>query len=157
MQPLLANPTVIDFPSSQPIVHHSLTSLSALQLRRDLRKTNRVITAVTGRRPRLLRPPYGARNRRVDRVAKNLGMPEILWNVDTLDWRYPDSKRLTHTVLASPRRGSIVLMHDAVNRSTITAMPAIIDQLQHRDFRLVTVSRLLGTTRPGQVYRSARV
>lgn len=133
--------------------HHDLTSLSNSQMRRDLRETNRVITAVTGRRPRLMRPPYGARNRRVDGVARQLGMPEILWNVDTLDWRYPDSKRLTNTVLRSAGRGSILLMHDAVNRSTITAMPAIIDQLQHRGFRLVTVSQLLGTTRPGRVYR----
>jgi peptidoglycan-N-acetylglucosamine deacetylase len=60
-------------------------------------------------------------------------------------------------VLSSARRGSIVLMHDAVNRSTITAMPAIIDQLQDRGFRLVTVSQLLGTTRPGRVYSRARV
>jgi peptidoglycan/xylan/chitin deacetylase (PgdA/CDA1 family) len=84
-------------------------------------------------------------------------MSEILWNVDTLDWRYPDSRRLTNTVLRSARRGSIVLLHDAVNRSTITAMPAIIDQLQDRGFRLVTVSQLLGTTRPGRVYRRAPV
>ncbi len=135
--------------------HHDLTSLSTSGTRSDLRETNRAITAVIGRPPRLLRPPYGARNRRVDSVARQLGMPVILWNVDTLDWRYPDSRRLTHTVLRSARRGSILLMHDAVNRSTIAAMPAIIDQLQDHGFRLVTVSQLLGTTRPGQVYRRA--
>jgi peptidoglycan/xylan/chitin deacetylase (PgdA/CDA1 family) len=132
--------------------HHDLTSLSRSQTRSDLSETSRVITAVTGRRPRLLRPPYGARNRSVDSVAKQLGMPEILWNVDTLDWRYPNSRRLTNTVLRSPQRGSIILMHDAINRSTITAMPAIIEQLQRRGFRLVTVSQLLGTTQPGHVY-----
>jgi peptidoglycan/xylan/chitin deacetylase (PgdA/CDA1 family) len=132
--------------------HHDLTSLSRSQTRSDLSETSRVITAVTGRRPRLLRPPYGARNRSVDSAAKQLGMPEILWNVDTLDWRYPNSRRLTNTVLRSPQRGSIILMHDAINRSTITAMPAIIEQLQRRGFRLVTVSQLLGTTQPGHVY-----
>jgi peptidoglycan/xylan/chitin deacetylase (PgdA/CDA1 family) len=135
--------------------HHDLTSLSKSQTRSDLSETNRAITAVTGRRPRLLRPPYGARNRRVDSVAGQLGMAEILWNVDTLDWRYPNSRRLTNKVPRSAGRGSIVLMHDAVNRSTITAMPAIIDRLQHRGFRLVTVSQLLGTTRAGHVYRRA--
>jgi peptidoglycan/xylan/chitin deacetylase (PgdA/CDA1 family) len=135
--------------------HHSLTSLSDTQMRSDLKETNRTISAVIGRRPRLMRPPYGARNHRVDTVARQLGMPEILWNVDTLDWRYPDSKRLTNTVLTSARPGSIVLMHDAINRSTITAMPAIIDQLQHRGFRLVTVSQLLGATQPGHVYHRA--
>ena len=76
-----------------------------------------------------MRPPFGARNHRIDAVARQLGMPEILWNVDTMDWRYPDSSRLTNTVLTSARPGLIVLMHDAINRSTITAMPAIIDQL----------------------------
>ena len=135
--------------------HYSLTSLSDTQMRSDLKETNRAISAVIGRRPRLMRPPYGARNHRVDAVARQLRMPEILWNVDTLDWRYPDSSRLTNTVLTSARPGSIVLMHDAINRSTITAMPAIIDQLQHRGFRLVTVSQLLGATRPGHVYRRA--
>jgi peptidoglycan-N-acetylglucosamine deacetylase len=133
--------------------HHDLTSLPAATMRTDLRETSRLIAAVTGHEPRLMRPPYGARNRKVDRVAKELGMTEILWDVDTLDWRYPDAPRLTRVVQGSARQGSIVLMHDAINRTTITAMPAIIDRLQRRGFQLVTVSQLLGTTRPGQVYR----
>ena len=36
-------------------------------------------------------------------MARQLGMPEILWNVDTMDWRYPDSSRLTNTVLTFAR------------------------------------------------------
>ncbi len=136
--------------------HHDLTSLSSSQMRRDLSETNRVVSAVTGRRPRLMRPPYGARNRRVDSVAGQLGMAEILWNVDTLDWRYPNSRRLTHKVLefGAARLHRAACM-TPINRSTITAMPAIIDRLQHRGFRLVTVSQLLGTTRAGHVYRLA--
>ncbi|MBA3527989.1 MAG: polysaccharide deacetylase family protein [Propionibacteriaceae bacterium] len=133
--------------------HDDLRFLSTAAMRRDLEDTSQDIARVTGHPPRLLRPPYGARNRTVDEVAMQLGMAVILWDVDTLDWRYPDASRLTKTVLVSARPGSIVLLHDAINRSTITALPGIIAQLQRRGFQLVTVSQLLGTTRAGHVYR----
>jgi peptidoglycan-N-acetylglucosamine deacetylase len=86
-------------------------------------------------------------------VTKELGMAEVIWSVDTLDWKYPNAPRLRGVVLGSARRGSIILMHDAINRSTIDAIPTIVEQLQRRGFQLVTVSELFGNhIVPGKIY-----
>lgn len=133
--------------------HRELTFLDAGEMERDLAATSQAIAAVTGRRPTLLRPPYGSRNPTVDTVSAKLGMAEILWDVDTLDWRYPDPSRIRKTAVASSRRGSIILMHD-VHRTTVTSVPRIIEDLQRRGFSFVTVSQLLeDRPHPGRVYR----
>lgn len=133
--------------------HDELTFLAARDLKRDLEATSDAIAAATGHRPTLLRPPYGSRNATVDRVSEHLGLSEILWDIDTLDWRYADSRRVQNVAVGSAGRGSIVLLHD-VHRTSVGGVPGIIRGLQRRGFTLVTVSELLGDrTVPGRVYR----
>ena len=135
--------------------HRELPLLPRRELTAELEPTSKEIAAVTGRRPTLLRPPYGARNAAVDKVAKKLGMADILWDVDTLDWLHADAKRVRSVAVRSARRGSIILMHD-VNRTTVAAVPGIIADLRRQGYTLVTVTDLLGgRTVPGRVYRQA--
>lgn len=137
--------------------HDELTLLSAGEMRRDLAATSQAITSVTGHRPTLLRPPYGSRNATVDQVSKKLGLAEILWDVDTLDWRHPDPDYVRQAAVAPARRGSIILLHD-IHRTTVTAVPDIVRNLHRRGYTLVTVSQLLGERlTPGQVYRRRAV
>lgn len=123
--------------------HLDLTHLSRVHMASDLSATSRSIAAVTGRPPTLLRPPYGARNSSVDAVAAQLKMAEVLWDVDTLDWRYRDAVHNRQAAVTPARRGSIILMHD-IHRPSVDSVPGIIADLQHRGFTLVTVSELLG-------------
>jgi len=133
--------------------HQELTLLGAREVKRDLRATNRAITAATGRRPNLLRPPYGSRNVTVDRVGKDLGLAEILWDVDTLDWRSSNPRTVTGAAVGPARRGSIILLHD-IHRTSVEAVPGIVRGLRREGFTLVTVSDLLeDRTTPGHVYR----
>jgi hypothetical protein len=73
----------------------------------------------------------------------------VAWNVDTLDWRYPDVERITRVAVSEAVNGSIILMHD-IHPRTIDAAAGIIDGLRARGFRLVTVSDLLGGSCGGQ-------
>lgn len=133
--------------------HDELTFLGAVEMEHDLASASRAIAAVTGHRPTLLRPPYGSRNSTVDAVSTKLRMAEILWDVDTLDWRHPDPAHIRHAAVNRARRGSLILMHD-VHRTSVAAVPHIITDLQRRGFTLVTVSQLLhDTPAPGRVYR----
>lgn len=132
--------------------HDQLTFFGPQTMTRDLQHTSTAIAAVTGKKPTLLRPPYGARNSRVDAVSKSLGMAEILWNVDTLDWLHRDSRRVTKDALGPARNGSIILMHD-IHRTTVGAVAGVIAGLRARGFTLVTVTELLGNRPPpGRVY-----
>lgn len=131
--------------------HPSLPALGTNQLTSQIQRTDAVIKDVTGNRPTLFRPPYGARDARVDRAANN---PVILWDVDTLDWRYRDPTRIARVAGDDARPGSIILLHD-IHSTTVAAVPALISRLRARGFTFVTVSDLYapGTLVPGKVYR----
>jgi peptidoglycan/xylan/chitin deacetylase (PgdA/CDA1 family) len=131
--------------------HPSLTSLSSPDIEGELRRTNRIIARHTGTPPTLIRPPYGNTNRRLDHVAKKLDLAEIYWNVDTLDWKHPDTDRLIAYTLRHAARNKVILMHD-IYPTTAAAVPKIITGLQARGYTLVTISELYPRLRPGGRY-----
>jgi len=128
--------------------HPKLATLSAAQIRGELEPVDAIIEAATGRPPTLMRPPYGATNAAVKAVAGELGLAEILWNVDPKDWQEPEAAVLQQRILDNAKPGSIVLSHDS-HDSTVAAYPAIIDALLAQGYRLVTVPQLLGDVAPG--------
>jgi peptidoglycan/xylan/chitin deacetylase (PgdA/CDA1 family) len=124
--------------------HDDLTKLSADAVRRDLAKTNRRLADLTGERPTLFRPPYGAVNQQVRRVASSLDLRTVLWDADSIDWM-SDCREIVRRVLDRVHPGATVLLHDGGgNRSaTICALPRIIQELRSRNYRFVTNSKLL--------------
>lgn len=131
--------------------HKDLTLISPHDARVEIARARTEIAAVIGMWPSLFRPPYGSINPKVAGLVGGLGMPVIQWNVDTLDWRDRNATIVAQRAVSEARPGSIILMHD-IYPSTVDAVPAIIKGLRHRGFTLVTVSQLLGSTRPGQTY-----
>ena len=65
----------------------------------------------------------------------------MLWNVDTLDWKYLNTSHVVNHVLTNAKDGDIVLMHD-IYKSTANAVETIIKGLQKKGYKLVTVSEL---------------
>lgn len=132
--------------------HPQLTRLSADAIRRELTRTNASIVKGGAPQPTLVRPPFGATNSAVEKVAAELGMAQILWNVDPLDWKDRNTALVTKRVLGSTRTGSIVLSHD-IHPTTRAAYAKIIDGLRAKGFTLVTVPELLGNKQqPGRKY-----
>ena len=111
----------------------------------DIALTSDRIRAASGFTPCTFRPPFGILGG-ATQAAWSLGMSTIIWDVDTNDWQLPGAGAIYSRVVSSARAGSIVLMHDGGgNRGqTVAALPGIVDELQRRGFRLVTVSKLLG-------------
>ncbi len=128
--------------------HPHLTRLTDAALRRELGQAIALLRQQTGRAPTLLRAPFVEDDARVVRIAKELGLTTVGFDVASGD---PDPKfgkqRLTRWVLSQARGGSIVVMHINGNgRHTAEALPAIIDGLRKAGYELVTVSELLGGT-----------
>ncbi|MGV9778928.1 polysaccharide deacetylase family protein [Streptosporangium sp. NPDC003464] len=135
--------------------HAQLTALSEAGIRGELSRTQGVVHHVTGRWMTLMRPPYGATGKRVAAVARDRGLAQILWDVDTKDWRDRDSLIVTRRASAAPP-GSVVLMHD-IHPTTIEAAPHVLDQLAARGYTFVTVSELYGgKLAPGEEYGEDR-
>ena len=55
----------------------------------SLLPTSDLIEELTGRRPRLFRPPWGLTNDTIERVAGSLGMEQMLWTRDSQDYTRP--------------------------------------------------------------------
>lgn len=130
--------------------HKDLRKLTAAGVRREVLNSAGAIFQATGKRPVLVRPPYGAMNAK---VRANLRAPIILWSVDTRDWADRNARVVAQRVLAQARPGAIVLMHD-IHASTAAAAPAIIDGLRRQGYHLVTVSELYAGRglQPGTTY-----
>jgi peptidoglycan/xylan/chitin deacetylase (PgdA/CDA1 family) len=135
--------------------HPQLTTLSDGAIRSQLIRTLREIHQATGGTTHLMRPPYGATNSRVGDVTRKLGMAQILWSVDTNDWRDRNAKIVAHRAIYWAHRNDIILMHD-IHPTTVNAVPKILSGLSRRGFTLVTVPQLLAgrPLKPGKVYLS---
>ena len=132
--------------------HRSLPLLSNARIAWEINSTVRIIKKVTKTTPDLLRPPYGATNSRVALAAKRAHLGIALWNVDTLDWKYRNSARVTAAAVRDTRRGSIILVHD-IHPTTVAAIPSVIERLRRKGYTFVTVEQLVGKPKPGQRYR----
>ena len=119
---------------------------------RELERAQDDITSVTGVRPALYRSPNGFHTPWQLWAVRRGGLTTVHWNVQTRDWQRPEPDRIVQRVLASVRPGAIVLLHDGDDTrhgsdrtSTVEALPSLIDALQARGYRLVTVPALLGS------------
>ena len=125
--------------------HPDLTLRSNAQIVWELEYTNALIEARLGRTSKpWFRPPFGARNERVLDVARSLGFRSIYWTLDSGDWRTTATAAgVLARVLNNVRPGDIVVHHVASDQ-TAEALPAILDEISRRGWRVVTVSELLG-------------
>lgn len=132
--------------------HPDLTRLAAPAIRKELATTTDLIRRAAGIRPTLMRPPFGSTNRTVGAVAHELGLAQVLWSVDPLDWKDRDADVVARRVLSQARPGSIILSHD-IHATTRRAYRRIIDGLRAKGFVLVTVPQLFGRKlAPGAIY-----
>lgn len=118
--------------------HKNLTRVSEAEVKRQITKTNRNVKKVTGQAPVIVRPTGGATNAN---VKQWVGMPSIIWSIDTLDWKTRNADSTKRAVLDHVKDGDIVLMHDLYS-ATATASETIIPELVRRGYQLVTVSEL---------------
>jgi len=128
--------------------HPNFAKMSDEAVRRQLRQTDDAIKQATGKRPTLMRPPYGNLSPRQKQWVHNeFGYRIVLWDVDPLDWKRPGPAVVCNRILHETRPGSIVLSHD-IHPGTIEAMHDTLDQLEAKGFKFVTVSDLIDMAKP---------
>lgn len=126
--------------------HPNLTKLTDdEEVRREVERTQAAIAAAIGTAATSFRPPYGASD---ERVRALVGLPVVVWDVDTRDWQDPGPATVVERAVEGSVRGSIVLMHDT-HEQTVEAVPAVVDGLRDRGFTLATVADQFGGELPG--------
>jgi peptidoglycan/xylan/chitin deacetylase (PgdA/CDA1 family) len=125
--------------------HAHLPPLSTSDITREINDTSDELQKVTGTRPTFFRPPYGETDAHTLTIINNLGLTTFMWNVDPADWSRPAPNVVSSKVTNVARNGVIILLHDGGGdrTNTVTALSTIIQKLQARGFRFVTLSQLV--------------
>ena len=128
--------------------HPNLGKMSDDGVRAQLRRTDDAIRSAIGNSPTLMRPPYGSLSVRQKKwINQEFGYKIVLWDVDPLDWRRPGANVVCNRIVKNTRAGSIILAHD-IHPGTIDAMPCVLNQLEAKGFKFVTVSELIAMETP---------
>lgn len=82
--------------------NHCVLNLFNLgSLAKEIDSTACAVEEATGDAPTLMRPPYGANNAKAKKAA---GVPVVLWDVDTLDWKVRNANKVVANALREPNR-----------------------------------------------------
>ncbi len=94
--------------------HRRLTALPPTEVTRRVEDASNELRALTGRRVRWFRPPYGAQTLATARAIRKAGLTPVLWGPSLWDWKdvQPEERRMR--ALRGLRAGSIVLGHDGI-------------------------------------------
>ena len=122
--------------------HVSVVGLSDDELEVQIAETRRVAAEAAGGPVRLFRPPLGAHDARVRDYARSLGMLTVMWSLESGDSQGDNAVKIYRAVRERLSAGDIILLHE--NRGTTQrALPRILDLIERRGLRTVTVSELL--------------
>lgn len=133
-----------DVISSHSWSHKDFTTLNAAGISNEVTLTENEINKVIGKRPALIRPPYGAINDSALNSLSVLNYKSILWSIDTLDWEQREVTNIVKNIVENVRPGEIILLHcDGDKQITTKALPLIISKLSEMGYTFVTVDKLL--------------
>jgi len=124
--------------------HPALAALGPAAISAEIDRCRDLIERLTGSPGAHFRQSQGQHSTPLIRaLAGRAGYRTCLsYDVDSLDWQDPPADRITPTVMASVRPGSIVSMHLG-HAGTVAAIAPLLDALAGRGLRPVTVTQLL--------------
>lgn len=133
--------------------HPLLILKSEAEIRRELGACHDALQDVIGEHSNLFRPPFGGRRPAVLRVARELRLETIMWNVSGRDWNASSAGEIERKVAKQIRGGDVVLLHDGghtqmgVDRSqTVIATDRLISTYKSYGYEFVTISQMMAGT-----------
>lgn len=129
--------------------HPSLNRLPRPVVKEEIKRTNGIIYKYSGKNVYWFRPPFRHYDLRVVREAKAQGLQTVLWT-SVVETRWPgEPSAIAQRVVSEAVPGGIVLLHDSRldRRVTVKTLPLIIEGLQEKGYRFVTLSELLADGR----------
>jgi peptidoglycan/xylan/chitin deacetylase (PgdA/CDA1 family) len=121
--------------------HQNFVDLSGAQLDQQLVKTDAAIGPQPVGRP-WVRPPYGAFDPRVLAHIASRGWAVALWSLDSEDYQSENPEAIVKRCdAAHVRPGEVILFHES-HRSTLVALPRIVESLHSAGYECVTMADL---------------
>jgi peptidoglycan-N-acetylglucosamine deacetylase len=122
--------------------HQRLDGLSPMERHHEINDADITYYRITGEHLRLLRPPGMRYNTAVLADARDLGYVVVGYTTASKDFNPKETSAfIAQRTLDRTENGSIILLHDYP--TTAAALPAILQELQKRGYRCVTISELI--------------
>jgi peptidoglycan-N-acetylglucosamine deacetylase len=135
--------------------HPLLIFKSEAEIRRELTGCRSVLQDAVGEHSNLFRPPFGGRRPAVLRIARELGLRPIMWNVTGYDWNAPPSDVIERKVSRQLRGGDVILLHDGGHKQmgsdrsqTVIATDNLIARFKSQGNEFVTIPEMLSKNAP---------
>lgn len=124
--------------------HKTMTLLTLKEAKAEVAKGKAAVTKAVGVPGRWFRPSGTLKSNSIIRAAAGAsGYAHCLvYDVDSLDYQDPSAKAIVARCMKSVHNGSIIGMHFG-HAHTAAALPLLIQALQDRKLKPVTVSQLL--------------
>ncbi len=136
--------------------HPLLTFKSAAEIRQELAGCRAALEHALGEHSNLFRPPFGGRRPAVLRIARELGLEPVMWNVTGYDWSAPPSAVIERKVRKQIRGGDVILLHDGGHKQmgadrsqTVLATDHLITKYKSEGYGFVTIPQMLQTNSAG--------
>ena len=134
--------------------HPLLIFESAEQTRIELTQCRQALEDAIGAHCNLFRPPFGGRRPATLRVARELGLETVMWNVTGYDWNAPPASVIEGKVARQFRgAGDIILLHDGGHRAlgadrsqTVIATGNLISRYKGEGYSFVTAPEMMRLT-----------
>jgi peptidoglycan/xylan/chitin deacetylase (PgdA/CDA1 family) len=107
------------------------------RLRREVHRGQARLEQLTGRRPRLFRPPAGMRSFLLDHLLATTGLTLVSWSTRGYDAVSRDSKKVFSRLALGVQAGGILLLHDGSvsgrgNGVILDVLPRLLELIEER-------------------------
>jgi peptidoglycan/xylan/chitin deacetylase (PgdA/CDA1 family) len=133
--------------------HPSLVFKSESEIRNQLSDCRAVLQDAVGAHSNLFRPPFGRRRPAVLRLARELALEPVMWNVTGYDWDAPPAAVIEQKVTSQLRGGNVILLHDggyknmgADRSQTVIATDHLIARCKAQGYEFVTIPEMMTRT-----------
>jgi peptidoglycan-N-acetylglucosamine deacetylase len=117
----------------------------------EIDRAQEAIQQVTGIRPTLFRPPYGARWFGLMPILRQRGLKMVMWSVMAFDWKF-ETQAIIRATTRRLHPGAVILLHDGHEQppaggidqsSTVDALPAIIEAVTRSGLTFVPIEKFM--------------
>lgn len=130
--------------------HPLLIFRGGMETRQQFVDCRAALTDAIGEHSNLFRPPFGGRRPATLRIARELGLEPILWNVTGYDWNAPPASTIERKVSSQIRGGDVILLHDGGHKQfgadrsqTVLATDRLIQRYKSEGYEFVTIPQML--------------
>ncbi len=130
--------------------HPLLIFKSEAEIRQELTRCRDALRDAIGKPSNLFRPPFGGRRPAVLRMARELGLEPVMWNVTGYDWTAPPAEKIERKVTKQKRGGDVILLHDGGHKQmgadrsqTVIATDHLIARYKAEGYEFVTIPQMM--------------